>query len=419
MSTGRAAPPPALPSFDIGILNDRPGVAEVMAALDASGGHARYVGGCVRDAILDRPIRDIDIATVFKPDEVVTRLERAGLEAIPTGIEHGTVTAVAQGHGFEITTLRKDVETDGRRAVVAFTDDWVEDAARRDFTMNALSAEISGRIHDPFGGIADAHAGRVRFVGDPETRIREDVLRILRLFRFHAHYGAGDLDPNGLAAAGRLASLLPSLSAERVRAEVLRLLEAPDPTPTVEAMTDAGVLNHLPLDGGRLSALKRVVGYETSAEVEADSVRRLAVLANREAKAMAASLRLSVAEERRLAAITAPLSSDQTSADLKAAVYRHGAAIVRDRLLVTASLRGEGGGTLRQAVDITGTWTVPVFPLKGRDLIALGVGAGPALGGLLKAVESWWIEGDFSADHAQCLAEVRRRLEVSAQTADI
>ncbi len=409
MSSDRAAPSSAPSRLDIGLLNNRPGAGRIMSALGAADGSARFVGGCVRDAVLGRPIRDIDVATIFRPEDVIRRLEDAGLKAVPTGVEHGTVTGLAEGNGFEITTLRKDVETDGRHAVVAFTDDWVEDAARRDFTMNALSADISGRVYDPFGGIADALAGRVRFVGDAETRIREDVLRILRLFRFHAHYGTGALDADDLEAAGRLAAKLPALSAERVRSELMRLMEADDPRATVDAMASAGVLDHLPLDADRRPSLALLIAVDP----EKDPLRRIFVLANRNAAVLSEALRFSTVETRRMAAMETPLAVDAGEVALKAAIYRGGADAVRDRLLVTAALTEQAGPSLDDALDLSRTWKAPSFPLKGRDLLTLGASEGPGLGDALRDVETWWMDGGYRANHAQCLAEARRRLNLS------
>ena len=223
----------------------------VLEALMADGKPARLVGGCVRDALAGRPVTDVDIATPETPPRVIDLLRAAGLKAVPTGVEHGTVTAVVRGKPFEVTTLRRDVTTDGRHAVVAFTDDWTEDAARRDFTMNALSADPDGRVHDPFDGVADLAAGRVRFVGEARARIREDVLRILRFFRFHAHYGKGAPDADGLAACRELAPLLPRLSAERVATELLKLLKAPDAAATVRMMREAGILAPILAEIGR------------------------------------------------------------------------------------------------------------------------------------------------------------------------
>ncbi|MDX1426079.1 MAG: CCA tRNA nucleotidyltransferase, partial [Kiloniellales bacterium] len=258
-----------------------PATRAVLAALGAEGAVPRFVGGCVRDAVVARPVTDVDIATPDPPQRVIALIERAGLKAVPTGLAHGTVTAVADGRPFEVTSLRVDVETYGRHAKVAFTDDWQADAARRDLTINALSCDPDGRIYDYFGGLADLRAGRVRFVGEPRARIREDYLRLLRFFRFHAHYGRGAPDPEGLAAAGELAPEATHLSGERVRAELLRLLAAPDPAPVVAVMAAAGVLRAFLPEAGPGpdgAAALAALGELPGATAEPDPLLRLAAL---------------------------------------------------------------------------------------------------------------------------------------------
>jgi poly(A) polymerase len=249
-------------------------VAAVLAALGADGAVVRFVGGCVRDTLLARPIGDIDIATPDPPDTVLTLLEAAAIKAVPTGIAHGTITAVVPPRHFEITTLRRDVETFGRHARVAFTDDWAADAARRDFTMNALFLDAAGRVFDPVGGLADLRAGRVRFVGDAAARIREDVLRLLRFYRFHAHYGRGAPDAAARRACRELSALLPGLSGERVATELFKLLAAPDPVPTIDLMAEDGVLAVLLPEARRRDRLAGLVVLEDAA----DPLRRLAAL---------------------------------------------------------------------------------------------------------------------------------------------
>jgi poly(A) polymerase len=256
-----------------------PETVAVMAALSAAGGEARFVGGCVRDALVGRKVRDVDIATHEPPERVLNLLARAGIKAIPTGIKHGTVTAVIGARHFEITTLRRDVETYGRHAKVEYTDDWQADAARRDFTMNALFCGADGSIYDPFGGAADLRAQRVRFVGDPEARIREDVLRLLRFFRFHAHYGKPPPDAAALAACRSLAHLLPTLSGERICAETLKLLSAPEPADVIDLMGEAGVLANFLPEATRNDQLRALVALESSAPRDlmprTDPLRRL------------------------------------------------------------------------------------------------------------------------------------------------
>jgi poly(A) polymerase len=385
----------------------------VVAALTAGGHPVRFVGGCVRDALAERPVMDVDIATPEPPERVVELLTAAGLKAVPTGIEHGTVTAVARGRPFEITTLRCDITTDGRRAVVAFTDDWVEDAARRDFTMNALSADPDGTIHDPFGGVADLRAGRVRFVGDPETRIREDVLRILRFFRFHAHYGLGPPDGAGLTACRALASLLPRLSGERVAAETLRLLAAPDAAATVALMRDHGILAPiLPelIEGARLRALQAIPDAAAR-----DAVLRLAALLPgdaRAARAVAERLRLSNADRDRLMLLAEPPPVLWPPADeraLRRSLHRLGAPAVRDLgLLAGAQGNAELGRSALQAVT---AWQPVSLPVKGQDALDLGVPAGPEVGRLIAEVEAWWEAGDYRADRGACLARLKTLVE--------
>src|ERR1700761_8412569 len=265
------------------MLNDRSwldakATRTLIAALDAAGIDFRFVGGAVRDGLLGRKVSDIDVATPAMPEDVVRAVEAAGLKAIPTGIAHGTVTAIVARQPFEVTTLRRDVETDGRHAVVAFTDDWRADAARRDFTMNALYADRDGTITDFFGGEDDARAGRVRFIGDPARRIEEDALRILRFFRFHAWYGRGALDPAGLTASTQLAGMIGRLSGERVRVELLKTLAAPDPAPSWSAMIEAGVMAHTVPAALRVDRLSAMTALERDLRLPADPLRRLAAL---------------------------------------------------------------------------------------------------------------------------------------------
>ena len=401
-----------------------PATRRVVAALGAAGTEVRFVGGCVRDAVLARPVQDIDIATPDPPDRVMELLAQAGIRAIPTGIAHGTVTALADGMAFEITTLRHDVETFGRHARVAFTDDWVADAARRDFTVNALSCTPDGSLYDPFGGLADLKAGRIRFVGDPEARIREDVLRLLRFFRFYAHYGVPPPDAAALAAARALAPLLPALSGERVRDEILKLLGAPDPASVIALMRDQEVLRHIlpeAVNPERLRALVTIEGIAPARLVAgADPLRRLAALleaSTTAAVAVAARLRLSNAERERLAGLAEPppVSPDLDPQARRRLLYALGAERFRDSALLAwaADIAGRPM-TVRQEVE---AWTdlldtavdrmPPVFPLKGRDLLDLGMPPGPAVGRVLAEIERWWIEKDFAPDRAACLARAR------------
>jgi len=397
-----------------------PATEAVIAALTAGGREVRFVGGCVRDALLGRAVTDIDIATPDEPPRVIELLEAAGLKAVPTGIDHGTVTAVALHQPFEITTLRHDVETYGRRAKVAFTDDWVADAARRDFTFNAMSCAPDGRLYDPFGGAADLGARRVRFVGEAEARIREDVLRLLRFFRFYAHYGAPPPDPEALAATRRLAHLLPGLSGERVAAETLKLLAAPDPAPVLALMGEAGVLAHFLPEARNLRRLARLTAIETARGLKPSPPRRLAaVLAGgeRAARDVTRRLRLSNAlSERILRALAEPAPRPALDEKARRALrYDLSAEAFRDRAFLawaaeeTAPENDPAWGALVALAD----WEPPRFPIRAQDALELGAEPGPALGELMREMERWWIEGDLAADRAGCLAELRRRLENS------
>ena len=381
----------------------------VLEALMADGKPARLVGGCVRDALAGRPVTDVDIATPETPPRVIDLLRAAGLKAVPTGVEHGTVTAVVRGKPFEVTTLRRDVTTDGRHAVVAFTDDWTEDAARRDFTMNALSADPDGRVHDPFDGVADLAAGRVRFVGEARARIREDVLRILRFFRFHAHYGKGAPDADGLAACRELAPLLPRLSAERVATELLKLLKAPDAAATVRLMRESGILAPILAELGDIERLRVLQGIDDAAA--RDPVLRLAALLPDDpgvAGAVAERLRLSNAERERLVAVAGPPTAFwpvHGERSLRRALHRLGMPIVRD-LGLLALARGDTA-LGRPALAAVEAWRPVTLPVKGQDALDLGVPAGRRVGELIGAVEYWWEEGDYRADRAACLAQLK------------
>jgi len=384
----------------------------VIQALTAGGSPVRFVGGCVRDALIGRPVRDIDLATPDPPETVIRLVEAAGLKAVPTGIAHGTVTVVADHRPFEVTTLRRDVETDGRRARVAFTDDWTADAARRDFTMNALSADPDGTVHDPFGGIADLRAGLVRFVGDARARIREDVLRILRFFRFHAHYGAAAPEPAGLAACAELAPLIAGLSAERVRDELLKLLLAPDPAATLAVMEEAGVLREVAQTAAAHPVLARLTGLERGMGHEADAIRRLAALLPAEsdaAAALARRLKLRNRDRDRLVAIAASppgVMPGDSHGDRRRALRRLGPQAYRDAVLVAWARAGGSEAELAAALAVAAE-PIPRFPLQGRDALALGLPPGPEIGRLVAAVEAWWEAGDYRADRAACLARLR------------
>ncbi|MES1150860.1 MAG: CCA tRNA nucleotidyltransferase [Dongia sp.] len=389
----------------------------VYDALDKAGGSPRFIGGCVRDGLLGRKIKDVDIATVLTPDAVIAAANRAGLKPVPTGIEHGTVTVVADHVGIEVTTLRRDVETFGRHATVAFTDDWKADASRRDLTMNALSADMSGAIYDYFDGVHDLKAGRVRFVGRPEDRMTEDYLRILRFFRFHADYAAGDFDPSAIAAATALKEHLRALSGERLRQETLKLMTARRAVETWRAMLLAGVAGaYLPQATG-MNRLTRLVELEQTLRVAPDPIRRLAALTiTGTGGDVAAILKLSNAERDRLVAMTAarPVFVAADATLVRRQVYDLGNGLALDLLLVdwAAGLSRESlESDWRTAHEIVRDWPRPDFPLTGGDAKRLGVEPGPAIGALMRDVEEWWIAGDFIADRVQCLAELKRRVE--------
>ena len=371
-------------------------VQALLAALAGGRIAARFVGGCVRDWVAGRQVADIDLAVDRPPETVMRALEAAGIKVVPTGLKHGTVTAVAQGQPFELTTLRRDVETDGRRATVAFTDDWREDAARRDFTFNALYAEPDGTIHDYFDGRPDLAAGRVRFIGDPDRRIEEDRLRVLRFFRFHAWFGAPPLDEAGFAACRRHAVALASLSGERVSKELLRLLAAPQPTPALEAMAEAGVLAHWLPEYKGTAHLRALIGRED----QPDPLRRLASILYVPAPAVARRLKLSTQQALRLEMMLDP--EPPVGAQPRAEIYRLGTTLFIDRLLLHPA------GDWRAPLELARAWTPPELPVSGGDALKLGLKPGPKVGALIEAVERWWIAGDFRADRAACLAELER-----------
>jgi poly(A) polymerase len=386
-----------------------PATRSVVAALEAAGGEgcARFVGGCVRDAVLGVPVGDIDIATTLTPSAVWQALKAAGLKGIPTGLAHGTVTAVAEGRPFEVTTLRRDVETDGRHAVVEFTTDWLEDAQRRDFTLNALYADPAGRIYNPTeGGLADARAGRIVFVGDPRARIFEDALRMLRFFRFYAWYGKGEPDGAGLAAVAELHELIGNLSAERVSAELLKLLAAEDPRAAVRLMAASGVLGELLPEAAGLARFERLVGIETDLLFSVDALLRLAALLPDDpqgARQTAERLRLSNAEKERLAAALdpdPPLLSWMSPRETRAKVYRLGADAFCDRVMLAwaGSPRQAAACQWRALLPTARSWSAPKLPLSGEEVMAAGVPEGPMVGVVLRAVEEWWVDNDFPSD---------------------
>lgn len=386
-----------------------PATRAVLDALEAAGGPdcARFVGGCVRNAVIGQPIADVDIATTLTPEASTRALEAAGVRAVPTGVEHGTVTAVANHQPFEVTTLRRDVETDGRRAVVAFTTDWMEDAQRRDFTLNSLYARRDGSIFDPTGhGVAHARAGRIVFVGDPEQRLREDHLRALRFFRFLAWYGRGEPDAAAVAAITRLKDHVAKLAAERISAELLKLLGAPDPRAAVRLMAATGVLAVVLPGRLDLARFEGLVRLERDALAENEPLLRLAALLPDDpvaAVATAERLRLSNAERDRLeAALSPPAPSARMSPpELRACLYRLGAQAFRDRAKLAWAR--DGDAAWRAVVGLSEAWSPPKFPLGGAEVMAAGVPRGPAVGAALRALEAWWVDQDFAPDRAALL----------------
>jgi poly(A) polymerase len=384
-----------------------PGLPRLCDALDAQNGKLRFVGGAVRDSLLGLEVTDVDCATPYAPDQVIERLEAAAIRVVPTGIAHGTVTAILEGHPVEITTLRRDVSTDGRHATVEYSEDWEEDAARRDFTINALSADpVTREVFDYFGGETDLAERRVRFIGEPLERIAEDHLRILRFFRFHARFGSGAPDPAGLAAARARANDLMALSRERIADELLKLLALDNPAPTVSLMIKNGIFAPvLPEITSALGTeLARLVATETFCSVAVDPVRRLAALFPRDgdgAVAMAARLKMSKAYRKRLRTAAERDSSDQENP--RALAYRAGLESATDRLLL--------GMASPAAIDaaLTGLADNPPparFPLKGGELIAMGIEAGPEVARLLHKIEEAWIAEDFpDAERARAIAK--------------
>jgi poly(A) polymerase len=377
-------------------------LAQLLAVLDRDGEEARVVGGAVRNALLGLPHGDIDIATTALPAEVTRRTEAAGFKAVPTGFDHGTVTVVVGGRPFEVTTLREDVETFGRHATVKFGRDWKRDAARRDFTMNGLSLSADGQVHDYVGGVADLNARRVRFIGDAATRIAEDYLRILRFFRFHAYYGEGHLDAQGLHAAIVARAGLEHLSRERVRMELMKLLLAPHVVPVLAVMAEAGLLG--PLLGGvpYLASFSNMAKVEMAIGVAPDATRRLGALGvwiPENAERLAQRLRLSNAEHERLAALdgwwrVSPAMSEAAAREL---IYSVGAEHFTERVLL-AWARSEASAddaAWRALATLPQRWTAPVFPLRAADFIARGVEKGPSLGAALARAEEAWIKSGF------------------------
>ena len=374
-----------------------------IAVLEALGGpkKALFVGGCVRNTILGLPSGDIDIATVLTPDQTQAKLTAAGLKAIPTGIEHGTITAVSEGKNYEITTLRKDVETDGRRAVVAFTKDWGEDAQRRDFTMNTLLADTEGHIYDPLGaGFDDLKAGRVVFVGDPAQRIAEDYLRILRFFRFFAFYGRGAPDAAALEACREAAQKIGRLSKERVTQETLKILSVDDVADILNLMFKNNVLNDC-FENPDLGVIQNMSALQQAHEMP-DVIARFAA-----ANGVVDKFSFSNRDKKHVADVTAAADGLTALSDkaVKALIYKYGPGVAGQAALLHAARHD---GDMAAAAELVRTWLAPALPVTGNDVKAAGISSGPAIGTALDQLEQWWIANDFEPGRDACLKQLTK-----------
>lgn len=394
-----------------------PALQQVLEVLEAGGGEARVAGGAVRNGLLGEPVDDIDIATNLTPDRVTALCSAAGLAVHPTGLDHGTVTVVGgEGEGrhpFEVTTLRIDTETYGRHAKVAFTEDWTADAGRRDFTINAIYCDRHGVILDPLGGLQDLERRKVRFVGEARQRIEEDYLRILRFFRFHARYGHGEPDPEGLAACVALKAGLERLSAERIRVELLKLFVTRRAAATVQVMEEAGLLAMLWPRKGNLARFARMARLDERFDLERDPVLRLAALWLKDLTdppELFARFRLSLNESRRLVqiAVAKPLSPALRERERRAVIYHMGAMAFGDAVrLIWAGSRGRfRDEEWRELLVFADSWQAPRLPVRGEDLVQRGIAPGPEIGRLLAALEDWWVANDFAPDREALLARL-------------
>jgi poly(A) polymerase len=386
-------------------------VARLLALLNRDGEEARVVGGAVRDALLQLAVDEIDVATTAVPEEVMRRVTAAGGKAIPTGIEHGTVTAIIDRHPIEVTTLREDVETFGRKARVVFGRDWNADAERRDFTINALSVSTDGMVHDYVGGIDDVAARRVRFIGEPQRRIAEDYLRILRFFRFHAYFGEGAPDRAGLQACIRARAGIETLSRERVRMEILKLLVASRATPTLAVMAESGFLDMVLGGVAFLASFENMIKVEGALGAAPDAIRRLGALGvwvAEDAERLTQRLRLSNAESERLLELEAwwRIAPQPDAKGGRALLYQLGLQSFADRVFLawTRSDAGVADDAWHSLASLPRRWTAPAFPLKAADLIQRGIAEGPALGAALRAAEAAWIAAGFPAGEAAIAA---------------
>jgi poly(A) polymerase len=397
--------------------------APLLKLLDSNAEEARIVGGAIRNALLRLPVHEIDIATTALPDEVVRRVQAAGWRAVPTGIEHGTVTVLVAGKAFEVTTLRRDIKTYGRKAKVVFGRDWVADAMRRDFTINALSLSADGQLHDYVDGLADLAARRVRFIGDPAQRITEDYLRILRFFRFHAWYGESAPDPEGLHACIRERAGIDSLSRERIRIELLKLLLAPHAAPTLALMTETGLLGNVLGGVALLASFENMVKVEAAVGIESDPVRRLGALGvwvAEDGERLAQRLRLSNADAERLTALDRwwRVSPELGGTSARALLYRLGPQHFADQVLVAWSRSDASAAdrSWRALAELPRIWSAPEFPLKAADFMARGFAAGPVLGAVMRTAEQAWIAADFPTDAATIQAIADRAAREANRT---
>jgi len=398
-----------------------PDVVRVMQALLAGAGvEARYVGGAVRDTVrgaMQYGVKvDVDIAATATPEKVIELLNAAGLKAVPTGIDHGTVTAISNHRPVEITTLRHDVNTDGRRAEVAYTTDWAADAARRDFTMNAIYADMDGVLFDPLGGVADARAGLVRFVGDPDARIQEDYLRILRFFRFYAWCGKGEMDRDGLQACARHVAGLAKLSPERIAKELLKLISASTPMPALRQMAASGILTAVLPEASNLERLNALIEIDAMTFFEVDPILRLGALLPDDgavAAAVAARLRLSNTQRDRLVAMlsaTLRVFCYMSVREMRRTAYRMTPKVMRDVAMLRWAgdvKRNHNAVQWRALLPMIESWKPPVLPLDGHHVKLAGVPDGPQIGAVLREVEEWWIDADFTTDEYSLIERMK------------
>lgn len=398
-----------------------PDTTRLFDTLREAGHSVRFVGGCVRDTVIGRPVSDIDVATDAEPGTVLELLGAAMIRAVPTGIEHGTVTAVPATRSFEITTLRRDVATDGRRAEVQFTKDWVEDASRRDFTFNALSADQDGKVYDYFGGLEDLKDGRIRFIGDALERVAEDYLRVLRYFRFYAHYAKTEPDPDSFAACRAVATHVENLSGERIWAELSRTLITHNPGSVFQMMEDIGLLRLLFPVGRSVKRLEALAALEEMVLFDPEPIRRLAALIqpNRsEASQIATRLRLTRDDTHRLDDLSASRgesSAGMAELSLRRALYTLGRDQFRDLILLdwadqitmNATEAAQSVQGWKDTWDTASLWEPPEFPLVGEDVLEMGVEEGPRVGELLESIEEWWVEQAFRPDREACMDRLR------------